>query len=55
MGMNLMMLSKDPQEGEKKRFRREGRPVGKDREGRETAAITMNSPMSSVPVERKAI
>lgn len=44
MRMNLMMVTKDPQEGKKQRLRREGRQWAKTGKGWETAAVTMNSP-----------
>lgn len=43
-GMNLMIVTKDPQEGKKQRLRREGIQWAKTGKGWGTAAVTMNSP-----------
>lgn len=54
MGMDLLIVTKELQEGEKQRFRREGKAVSKARAGAGEGSRNHEPTLSSVPAGRKA-
>lgn len=55
MGMNLVMVTKEPREKEKRRFKRKGKPIGEVGLEVEEGIWNYESTMSTVPVGREAI